>query len=264
MHSIQWVTMRVTIFDPHPIPTVVAVLPHRSPGLGSHVVRLVPIAALISLALSFGALPASADAVDSAVAAARGTGLATQSDAEATANASAARQAAAQNISHASISHLTSVCSRAAEIVGVGPSLDLIFAGFRASPNHWAKLTDPGWTSMGTGAAEGADGRLYVSVVFCAGAGGTPAPAPAPSPPPVQPPVARPQTPPDASSQRASGGPTPPNVASTSPVFEVDLVGLITAILTTSLDSLTSDDSPADPVAVLQRHVWLTTGPTIV
>ena len=85
--------------------------------------RLAPIAALLCLILGFGALPASADAVDSAVAAARGSGLAIQSDAEATANASASRQAANLAIGHASISHLTSVCSRAAEIGLVNQAL---------------------------------------------------------------------------------------------------------------------------------------------
>jgi hypothetical protein len=231
-------------------------------------VRLAPIAALLCLVLCFGALPASADAVDTAVAGARGGGLATQSDAEATANASAARQAASQSVSHASINHLTSVCSRAAEIVGAGPSIELVFAGFRGSPNHWSKLSDPGWTSMGTGAAEGADGRLYVSVVFCAGAGGAPAPNPAPAPPPPAKPA--------APVAKASPSPISPSPISPSPIspatvetsehtVEVDLVGLIAAILTSSLDSLTSDDAGPDPVAsILQQYARLSAGPTIL
>lgn len=227
--------------------------------------RLAPIAALLSLLLCFGVLPASADAVDSAVAAARGSGLATQSDAEATANASASRQAANLAISHASISHLTSVCTRAAEIVGSGPSVDLVFGGFRGSPNHWSKLTDPGWTSMGTGAVVGADGKVYVSVVFCEGAGGSPAPQPAPSPapPPASPPPA--PTPPAASSTPASPVPEPTTEAVEMPEVEVDLVGLLTAILTTSLDSLTAEHDAADPIAaILDRYVSLPSGVMIV
>lgn len=231
--------------------------------------RLAPLAALLCLVLCFGALPASADAVDSAVAGARGSGLAIQSDAEATANSSAARQAGAQSVSHASIGHLTSVCSRAAEIVGAGPSIDLIFAGFRASPNHWSKLTDPGWTSMGTGVAEGADGRQYVSVVFCVGAGApAPDPAPAPTPSPAPAPSPAPSSPASSSPAPTSAetkAVAPAAVHAAGPVVEVDLMGLITAILTTSLDSLTSDEATEDPMAsMLQQYVWVTAGPTIV
>ncbi len=233
--------------------------------------RLAPIAALLSLLLGFGALPASADAVDTAVAASRGGGLAIQSDAEATANASASRQAANQAISHASISHLTAVCSRAAEIVGSGPSVDLVFAGFRGSPNHWSKLTDPGWTSMGTGAVVGADGKVYVSVVFCEGAGGSPAPQPAPSPapPPTSPPpnpTPNPTpTPPAASSAPAVPAAQPAAEPVEMPEVEVDLLGLLTAILSTSLDSLTAEPDAADPIAaILERYVSLPSGVMIL
>lgn len=221
--------------------------------------RPAPIAVLLCLLLGFGALPASADAVDNAVAAARGAGLPIQSDAEWTANASASRQAADQNISHASLSHLTSVCTRAAEIVGSGPSVDLVFAGFRGSPNHWAKLSDPAWTSMGTGAVLGADGKVYVSVIFCEGAGGSSTPPPAPAPAAPQPTAG--STTGAASAPAASAGAAP----AASPEVEVDLVGLLTAILTTSLDSLTADDQLTDPIAAfLDRYVTLPGGVTIV
>lgn len=231
--------------------------------------RLAPIAALLSLLMVFGTLPASADAVDSAVAAARGGGLAIQPDAEATANDSAARQAAAQSISHASISHLTSVCTRVAEIVGSGPSVDLVFGAFRNSPDHWSKLTDPGWTSMGTGASVGTNGTVYVSVVFCQGAGGSPAPpAPAPAPTPTPPPSAPPaDQPPAASVPETPSDPGPQRTADTGGVreVEVDLVGLLTAILTTSLDSLTAEDGLDDPIAaILDRYVTLASGVTII
>lgn len=237
--------------------------------------RLAPIAALLCLLLCFGALPASADAVDSAVATARGGALSIQADAEATANASASRQAADQSISHASISHLTSVCARAGEIVGAGPNVDLVFAGFRNSPNHWSKLTDPGWTSMGTGAVVGADGKVYVSVVFCEGAGGSPAPppdpAPAPSPPPPADPPPPPAEPPPATEAAPSAAPAPASQPEAEvlevPEVEVDLVGLLTAILTTSLDSLTSEHEHehTDPIAaILDLYVSLPSGVMII
>ncbi len=230
--------------------------------------RLAPIAALLCLLMGFGTLPASADAVDSAVASARGGGLAIQSDAEATANASASRQAANLTVSHASISHLTSVCARAAEIVGSGPSVDLVFAGFRGSPNHWSKLTDPGWTSMGTGAVVGADGKVYVSVVFCQGAGGSsPAPpATAPPPPPADPaPAAAPSTPGTPAVTPRTPAAQPDSGTIDVPAVEVDLVGLLTAILTTSLDSLTAEHDVDDPIAaLLDRYVTLPSGVTII
>ncbi len=212
--------------------------------------RLAPIAAVLCLLLGFGSLPASADAVDTAVAAARGGGLGIQPDAEATAHASAARQAANLTVSHASIGHLTSVCSRAAEIVGSGPSIDLVFAGFRGSPTHWSVLSDPGWTSMGTGVVQGADGKLYLAVVFCEGAGGSSAPPPPQTapPPPASPPA---DTPPADESVPAQPAARSPQAEPTVPNIEVDLVGLLTAILTSSLDSLTADDDSEDLIASL-------------
>ena len=213
---------------------------HGSWGLCSCAVRLAPIAAALCLLLGFGSLPASADAVDTAVA--------------------AARQAANLTVSHASIGHLTSVCSRAAEIVGSGPSIDLVFAGFRGSPTHWSVLSDPGWTSMGTASAQGADGKLYVAVVFCEGAGGSSAPPPPQTPPPApaSPPA---HTPPADESTPAQPAARSPLAEKTVPDIEVDLVGLLTAILTTSLDSLTAEDDLDDPIAsLLERYVQLPVG----
>ena len=168
--------------------------------------------------------------------------------------------AANLTVSHASIGHLTSVCSRAAEIVGSGPSIDLVFAGFRGSPTHWSVLSDPGWTSMGTASAQGADGKLYVAVVFCEGAGGSSAPPPPQTPPPApaSPPA---HTPPADESTPAQPAARSPLAEKTVPDIEVDLVGLLTAILTTSLDSLTAEDDLDDPIAsLLERYVQLPVG----
>lgn len=141
--------------------------------------------AALTATLVLIAAPAGADEVDSAVAAARGGGLPISSGPERLANASAAAQAAAGTPFHTDIGGLG--CAAAAEIVGKGPSVSAIFSAFRGSEGHWAKLTDPGWTSMGTGLATGGDGSLYVSVVFCrqdgaAAPGVSPAASPSPSP----------------------------------------------------------------------------------
>lgn len=155
--------------------------------------------AALTAASGFFAVPAAADEVDSAVAAARGAGLPVSAAPERVANSSAAAQAAAGGIFHADISGLTSSCTAAAEIVGRGPSVSAIFSAFRESPGHWSKLSDPSWTSMGTGLASGGDGNLYVSVVFCRGGAALPAPATA----------AAPRSRPSPSPRRA-GAPEPP------------------------------------------------------
>lgn len=237
---------------------------HRSRDLSSAAVRRATSILLTCLALCLMALPASADAVDSAVAATRGSGLPIQGDAEATANASAARQAANGAMSHASIGHMTSVCNRAAEIVGAGPSIELIFTGFRASPNHMSKLLDPGWTSMGTGVATGADGTVYVAVVFCqGGAIPTPSPTPAPTPLPTSPPA--PATGASLSPPPSSAPEVLPATDSAPTLIDVDIMGLITAVLNTSLDSLTAEpDGDMPMAALLQRFVHLQNGISII
>lgn len=218
----------------------------RSLGLWLPTVRRAPIALLLALFVLFGALPATAGAVDSAVAAARGGGLPTHGDLEWTANNSAANQAANLALGHTGLGHLTSICSRAAEIVGTGPSVDLIFVGFRNSATHYSKLVDPAWTAMGTGVATGSNGALYVSVVFCVesnpSGSTTPAPTPEPAPSP---------TPTAPSPGSTSGSNAPAHSASTAePTVELDLMGLLSALLTTSLDSLTVP-SDVSPIATL-------------
>ncbi len=136
------------------------------------------------------ALPAAADDLDSAVASARGGSLPTSSEAESLANASASAQAAAEKPFHADISSLLAVCDSVGEVVGFGPNIARIFEAFAGSSGHWSVITSSAWTSMGTGQVRGADGYLYVSVVFCEG-GTTAAPAtttttPPPPPAPAQ------------------------------------------------------------------------------
>lgn len=77
------------------------------------------------------------------------------------------------------------MCSSAGEIVGAGPSIGAIFDLFRASAAHAPLLTSSSWTAMGTAAVTGADGAIYVSVVFCIEF--TPPSSPATSPPPPPP-----------------------------------------------------------------------------
>ena len=213
--------------------------------------RRAPIALLVALLVLFGALPASADSLDNAVAASRGSGLRVLNDLEWTANNSAANQAANLTLGHTGLGHLTSTCSRAAEIVGTGPNIDLIFIGFRTSASHLAKLTDPGWTAMGTGVATGSNGALYVSVVFCAESGTAPPPpppSPAPSPTPSPAPAPSPGTP--------STSPAAVQPVEASTTVELDVVGLLSAMLTTSLDSLTVP-SETSPIAGLSQQFFL-------
>ncbi|MDR9450642.1 MAG: hypothetical protein RI637_05425, partial [Acidimicrobiia bacterium] len=70
------------------------------------------------------------------------------------------------------------------------PNVAAVFSSFRQSPAHWAIITNPAWTAIGTGQATGATGTVYISVVFCDQAGSAP-PAVAPpatvSPPPPLP-----------------------------------------------------------------------------
>jgi hypothetical protein len=149
------------------------------------------------------ALPAAADAVDSAVNSSRATSLPNRSELEQVANASAARQAAAGAISHASLSPVTGICSSAGEIVGAGPSVQTVFDLFLKSSTHRQLLLSPAWTAMGTGAATGSDGKIYIAVVFCTEINPTSGSAPAPNPPP---PATSP-TPPAGSSSTPSTSP---------------------------------------------------------
>jgi hypothetical protein len=149
--------------------------------------------------LMLPAVSASADAVDSAVNGARSSSLPNRAELEQFANSSASRQAAAGAISHASLSSLTSICSSAGEIVGAGSSVQVVFDLFLKSSSHRSLLLSSAWTAMGTGLATGADGKLYIAVVFCTevspSGGGAPPPPPPPPPSPPPPPPPSPTAP---------------------------------------------------------------------
>lgn len=126
--------------------------------------------------------PVLADALAAKVDAVRSPDLPILMAADALAGQSAAAQAKAGKQFHTNLNPLLSVCSAAGEVVGVGPNLDSIFEAFRNSPPHWGLITSSRWTSMGTGMATTSDGAVYVSVIFCEGAGGDAPTQPAPSP----------------------------------------------------------------------------------
>lgn len=165
---------------------------------------LVVVLALAALTL---AIPAAlGDSLAAGVNGARGSALPVRGEVDQTAQASASRQAQAQDMSHAALGHLSSICNAYGEVVGAGPSVDAIFELFRQSSSHWSTITDPRWTAMGTGIAEGSDGMLYVSVVFCQEAAPAPTttttttttPAPEDSeeaPEPAEDPVEQPEEP---------------------------------------------------------------------
>lgn len=120
-----------------------------------------------ALIVSLFALPAVADDLDSAVAAARGGSLPIHSQAETLAAASARAQANAGKPFHSDLSPITDTCKSAGEVVGMGPNVQMIFDEFAKSGVHWTVITSSNWRSMGTAQTRGADGYLYVSVIFC-------------------------------------------------------------------------------------------------
>lgn len=146
----------------------------------SHLNRRIAFTAALVLCLSVGtASPAFADEVAAHVAGARSGSLPVVASADQVAGASAASQAAAGRLYHADLSGLLGPCDSVGEVVGTGPNVAVVFSGFRDSPAHMSIITNPAWTAMGTGQATGADGRVYISVVFCDQAGSaTPAVAP--------------------------------------------------------------------------------------
>ena len=82
----------------------------RSKGLSCRQSVRSLLALTVAVVSVLPALPAAADAVDSAVNGSRSSSLPNRSELEQVANASAARQAAAGAISHASLSPLTGIC----------------------------------------------------------------------------------------------------------------------------------------------------------
>lgn len=130
----------------------------------------IPILSIIAaLFVSLVALPAVADDLDSAVTAARGGSLPIHSQAESLAAASARAQANAGKPFHSDLSPLMSACKSAGEVVGMGPNVQMIFEEFAKSGVHWTVITSSSWRSMGTAQTRGADGYLYISVIFCDG-----------------------------------------------------------------------------------------------
>jgi len=121
------------------------------------------------LIISLFAVPAVADDLASAVSSARGGSLPTHSQAQSLAAASARAQANAGKPFHSDLSPIMDSCKSAGEVVGMGPNVQMIFEEFAKSGVHWTVITSPNWRSMGTAQTRGADGYLYVSVIFCEG-----------------------------------------------------------------------------------------------
>lgn len=194
-------------------------------------VRIV-LAFTVAVVLVLPAVPAAADAVDSAVASTRGSALPNRAELEQVANASASRQAANLQIAHTSLSSLTSICSNAGEIVGAASSIQRVFELFMESGYHRDLLLSSTWTAMGTGAVTGTDGKIYVSVVFCRELGPSSAPTPAPTPTPAPAPAAPPPPPTSTATQTASvAAPVSPALAApaspTYPAFDEVLARLL-------------------------------------
>lgn len=160
--------------------------------------RRIAFVAVLALTLSvvFTA-PALADEVAAHVTTIRAESLPVIPSADRVAGSSAAAQASAGKIFHADLSGLFPSCDSVGEVVGVGSNVPAVFSAFRQSANHWGLLNNPAWTALGTGQAIGADGMVYVSVVFCHQTGNETA---------VSPPVGQ-----EASPSRS------PSVASTDP-----------------------------------------------
>ncbi len=145
--------------------------------------RRIALAAILSLALPLVvASPVLADEVAAQVSSFRGSSLPVVAAADQVAGGSAAAQAAAGNLFHTNISGLLGACDSVGEVVGAGPNVPDVFAAFQQSSSHRSIINNPAWTAMGTGLATGADGTVFVSVVFCKLADTEPA-AVAPEPP---------------------------------------------------------------------------------
>jgi hypothetical protein len=138
--------------------------------------------ALALLLVLIAADPAHADEVASHVRSVR-SDLAISAPADGVAGSSAAAMASAAALFHVDLSSLLGPCESAAEIIGTGPDVASVFTGFRNSAQHWSILTNPSWTAMGTGQATGANGSVFVSVVFCLESATSTEPPAAPPPP---------------------------------------------------------------------------------
>lgn len=97
------------------------------------------------------------------------------------------------------------------ENVGVGGTVDDLFAAFVASPKHYENLVDPAYTSVGIGVVW-ADGRMYTAHRFMAV---FPASAPAPTPTPTNAPPPKAPAIPNTAPQPKS--PAPPAAAAAPP-----------------------------------------------
>lgn len=220
-------------------------------------VRLISSLTLTAVLL-IPAIPASADAVDTAVNGARSTPLPVRAEVESVARASASSQAASGKLGHTSLSALSSVCSAAGEIVGAGNSIPVIFELFLQSSNHRPLLLSSNWTAMGTGAATGSDGKIYVSVVFCQetnpGSG-----VPQPPPPPPPPPPTAPSNPPAAVTGTVQPTFTP--AAPLMPSFDEVLYRLLTGDLAELWFAISTESSTAPelgPSLFLAPAYWTT------
>ncbi len=155
---------------------------------------------MLGLAVSWvlaGMASVTADDLAAAINSLRSPSLALSAEASRVAGRSASAQAAAGSLFHTDLSGILGVCTSAGEVVGSGPDVPAIIAGFRGSPSHMGIITNSRWTSMGTGQARGGDGALYVSVVFCEQDG---------QPPPANPPSTAPAAP---ASPAPPGSPAP-------------------------------------------------------
>lgn len=216
---------------------------------------MLPLALAVTLVL--GALPASADAVDTAVNASRSSALPNRTPLEQVAAVSASNQAAAGAIGHTWLGGLTSFCSSAGEIVGAGNSVNAVFTAFRNSPVHWEQIIRRSWTAMGTAAVTGNDGRVYISVVFCTESGAAPAPAPAPTPAPAPAP-SNPAPSPSAPrpSRVVAATPAPAPIADFADVFLRLINGELDELWSAALDDV-SISLVVGPSIFLPEAEWI-------
>ena len=159
----------------------------------SYANRRIVLALVLSLAFPLVVVaPALADEVAAQVSNFRGGSLPVVAGADRVAGSSAAAQAAAGKLFHADLSGLLGECDSVGEVVGSAADAPAVFDAFQQSSSHRSIIINPAWTAIGTGYATGADGSVYVSVVFCQTSGkATPPAQPAPAEKPKDPAVAQ-------------------------------------------------------------------------